>query len=72
MYCTKAIGPKAKNSKNLGNEVMFYKLIKTCVFLSPLPLIASKRELLSEVTATLHINEQKNSFKGAYVHHGAL
>ena len=28
--------------------------------------------MLSALTATLHITEQKNSFKGVCVHHGAL
>ena len=54
------------------NEVTFFKLRKTCGFLSPLLINEIKQELLSAVEATLRITEQKNLFKGACVHHGAL
>ena len=54
------------------NDITFFKLRKTCVFLSPLLLNAIRQELLAEVAATLCITEQKNLFKGACVHHGAL
>ena len=54
------------------NDVTFFKLSKTCGFLTPLPLNASKEELLGAVAATLRITDQKNAFKGACVHHGAL
>ena len=54
------------------NDVTFFKPSKNCGLLSPLPLNASKHELLPAVAAKLHITEQRNSFKGLCVHHGAL
>ena len=54
------------------NDVTFFKLRKTCGFLSPLPNSASRNDLLEAVAATLLITEQKTLFKGACVHHGAL
>ena len=56
----------------LVNDVTFFKLSKTCGFLSPLPINSNRQELLAAVTATLRITEQKKSFKGACVHYGAL
>ena len=53
-------------------DVTFFKLRLTCGFLSPMPLNVSRKELLEAVAVILHIIEQKNSFKGAFVHHGAL
>ena len=54
------------------NDVTFFKLSKTCEFLTPLPLNASKKELLGAVASKLRISDQKNKFKGACVYHGAL
>ena len=54
------------------NDVTFFKLRKTCGFLSPLPLNASRQDLLAAVAETLCITKQKNSFKVACVHHGSL
>ena len=51
---------------------MFFKLSKTCGFLTPLPLNSSIQKLLAALAATLRITEHKNLFKGACVHHGAL
>ena len=65
-------GRQPRTQKQLVNDVTFFKLRKTCGFLSPLPLNTSRQELLVSVTATLCITEQKNLFKGACVHHGAL
>ena len=56
----------------LVNDVTFFKLRKTCGFLSSLPLNESRQELLVSVAEKLHITEHKNLFKGACVHHGAL
>ena len=54
------------------NDVTFFKLSKTCVLLSPLPLNTSRQELLAAVAETLRITEQNNSFKGSCMHHGEL
>ena len=72
IYCTKAKGPTTEIQQFLVNDVTFLKLRRTCGFLSSPPLNASKKELLSEVVATLRIIENKNFFKGACVHHGVL
>ena len=69
---SKRPGRQPRTQKKLMNDVTFFKLRKFCGILYPLPLNASKPELLSAVVATLCITEQKNSFKGACVHHGAL
>ena len=45
---------------------------KTCGFLSPLPLNASRQKLLAAVVDKLCITKKIKSFKGACVHHGAL
>ena len=65
-------GRQPKTQHFLVNDVIFFKLSKTCGFLSPLPLNESRQKLLAEVAVTLRITKQKNLFKGAYVHHGAL
>ena len=65
-------GKQPRTQKNSVNDNTFFKLRKMYGFLSPLPLNASKHELLSAMEATLIITEQKNSSKGACVHHGAL
>ena len=63
-------GRKPRTKLFSVNDVTFFKMIKNCGFLSPLPLNASKKYLLSEVADKLRINEQKNSFKGACLHLG--
>ena len=54
------------------NDVTFFKQSKNCGFFSPLLFNAIRQELLEAVEATLRITEQKNSLKGACVHHRAL
>ena len=65
-------GRQPRTQQFLVNDVKFFKLSKTCGFISPRSLNASKQDLLSAVEEKLCITEQKNSFKGACVHHGAL
>ena len=65
-------GRKPRTQQCLVNDVTFFKLRKTCGFLSSLPLNSRKQELLSALVAILRIAKQKNLFKGACVHHGAL
>ena len=65
-------GRQPRTQQCLVNDVTFLKLRKTCGFLSHIPLNASRQEILAAVTVTLHINKQKNLFKGACVHHVAL
>ena len=47
-------------------------MIKTCGFLSTLPLNKIRQELSEAVAETLSITKQKKSFKGVCVNHGAL
>ena len=56
----------------LVNDVTFFKLSKTCGFLSPLLINKTRLELLAAVAATLRVTEQNLFFKGACVHHGSL
>ena len=65
-------GQQSITQQFLVSDVTFFKLRKTCGFLSPLHFNAKKQELLSLVTMTLCITEHKNLFKGACIHHGAL
>ena len=65
-------GRQLRTQHFLVNDVTFFKLIKTCGFLSPFPVNAIRQEILAAVMATLHITEQKNLFKGVFVHRGAL
>ena len=53
-------GQQLRNQQFSVNDVTFFKLSKTCGFLSPLLLNASRQELLAAVATTLHITEQKN------------
>ena len=65
-------GRQPKNQQCLVNDVNFFTLKKTCGFLFPTPLNASRQDMSAAVTTKLRITGQKNSFKGACVHHGAL
>ena len=42
------------------------------VYFTPFSLNTSKQDIFLVLTATLHITEQKQSFNGECVHHGAL
>ena len=65
-------GRQPRAQQFLVNDITFFKPSKTFGFLSPPLLNTRKQELLSEVAVTLRITKQKNYFKGACVHHGAL
>ena len=64
-------GRQPRTKQFTVNDVTFFT-INANGFFTPLPLHASESELLTAVAATLRITDQKNAFKGACVHHGAL